>query len=45
MLTDRSIWGRVEWEKDWSQEEGPDKSILNKQGNSARVTERGRRWP
>lgn len=23
-MTDRSIWGRVE--KDWSQEEGPDKS-------------------
>lgn len=26
VLTDRSIWGRVE--KDWSQEEGPDKSTL-----------------
>jgi hypothetical protein len=45
VLTDTSIWGRVEWEKDWSQEVGPDKSTLSRQGNRTRVTERGRRWP
>lgn len=40
VLTDRSIWGRVE--KGWSQEEGPDKSTLEV---TAPESEMGRRWP